>query len=590
VGCRRRRAVDRNQSPGPRRSVVRFPTSEDGLPDLVSALGPRRDPGMAKETYALAMKLLHDLEPAENTRRLVLIRCVGAAAFLGLLAFALWTREPGRREGVWRDEALSVYVACAPSVPKLIRRNQVADYNPPLFNLILAGYGRVVSFEEGDLKLLAIVLGLAALASVAALAYAIRGGLAALIATAFAINTPIVIAMSTELRPYSLSACLCAMSLLLVLRIRAKKRDTVYAGSFVLLIVLLILLVYAHIAGGIVTAVLCFWGFYEWRAKPSSAFGKRLMLSAGFAGGTFLFWVPTTWRQFRMGIPYEKQLSVSQDLGSLVYRLQEGLPMPYGLTQPVVLVGIAALGMVAILGAPRVGARLRELKVPLGVATIAGAVIWLVIGLFARDSRYLMIPAVLCSVVLAVMVRVVLEVGLAARPVLRGVAGLGAAALVVGSFLSRADFYADSFARRDLPKSGIRSVCRNRQLNSNDLVVVAPDYLALTVWYYCGRREDLHGFVRWDGAVLLDLKNYAKRWSDPSAVADAVSKIEATLRRSGRSAFELVFDDTQIEPPLQYGLRVRKFRAELARLFNTTLIGQFPGRIESVKAMTLIQK
>ena len=126
--------------------------------------------------------------------------------FSALAIFAVWSRLPMVREGLWRDEAISVSVATAPGVSELLARNRVSDYNPPLFNLLLAGGTRIFGSEEIPLKVFALLLGLLAVAGATALAWELGGPVAAALTAAFGVNNPLLIEMSTEIRAYSLSA------------------------------------------------------------------------------------------------------------------------------------------------------------------------------------------------------------------------------------------------------------------------------------------------------------------------------------------------------------------------------------------------
>jgi len=171
-----------------------------------------------------------------------------AVWFCALAAFAIWSRQPLVREGLWTDEAISLYVARAPSVSEFLARNRASDYTPPLFNVLLAGYVRLAGAEETSLKLYALGVGFLAAAGGTALAWELAGPLAAALAAAFLVNNPILIEMSAELRAYSLSAFLAATCLLVAFRLRRRAAPPGRA-SYVLLMGLLVLLVYSHIAG-----------------------------------------------------------------------------------------------------------------------------------------------------------------------------------------------------------------------------------------------------------------------------------------------------------------------------------------------------
>jgi hypothetical protein len=514
------------------------------------------------------------------------LRGATAAWFLLLFVFAAWTRLSMCREGLWRDEAISVYTSNAPSISELLRRNQLSDYNPPLFNLGLAAYTRVAGSEETPVKLFAVVLGLMTLAGATLLACEIGGRVAGVLAAALVLNNPILVEMSTEVRTYSLSAFLCVLCLYIALRLR-KAAPRARPASFACLTAVLVLLVYSHLAGAIVAAVLCFWGLVDRMQRPTAVFGRNLALSALAACAAFLPWIPTAWRQFRAGIPWEKPLGLSENFASLFRRSRDVLPIPGAFEQPAFVAAAALLLGVGVLLAPRVVASLRRDFASFAVPALAGAAVWLALGLFGRQSRYLIIPATLACVVFAAVVSRVVEAARQARPAFAGAALLGIAGLVVSSFSARADLYEERLSAANRPKSGIRSLCRARPFGSDGLVVVAPDYLAPTLWYYCGRDESLHGFARWERPFFFDIGGYAEIWRDPAAPARTMSRIEEAIRQQGGSRFALVLDASPAGLPRFFDGQFERFKAEMAQRYEEGSLGRFPGRVESVEALHL---
>ncbi|MET0621024.1 MAG: glycosyltransferase family 39 protein [Thermoanaerobaculia bacterium] len=520
---------------------------------------------------------------ARTRRRAAVI--ASAVWFLTLAIFAVATRRPMLREGLWRDEAISVSIATAPSVSQLLERNRVSDYNPPLFNLLLAGYTRIFGSGELPLKIFALALGLLAVAGATALAWELGGPVAAALAAAFVVHNPLLIEMSTEIRAYSLSAFLTAICLFSVFRIR--RSAGAGRAAFVGLWALLALLVYSHVAGGVVTAVLFAWGLFEWRREPALPFGRRLALTAFAAGGTYLFWIRTTWRQFRAGIPWETPLTPAERLESLLRRSADILPIPQAFGQPWFLIAMAALLGVVVLLASAVFARFRGRWEALVVPALAAAAVWLPLGLFSQHSRYLIIPATLVAVVFSVAVsRVAEAAGDASRP-FRVASWVALAALIVASFSARRDFYEARWSLAERPKSGIRTLCRSRSFGPDELVVIVPDYLAPTAWYYCGRAETLHGFARWNRPDLFDPVDHGAQWRDPAAPGRVVSEIEARLRDGKRSRFTLLRELAPAGFLPFYESQAALAEGEISRRFERRSVSRFPGRIEPVEALVL---
>jgi len=489
------------------------------------------------------------------------------------------------REGLWTDEAISVFVATASSPSEFLVRNRTSDYTPPLFNAILAAYTRLAGTEEMPLKALAMTLGLLALGAGVALAWEVGGPVAAVLAAAFLVNNPILIDMSAELRAYSLSALLASVGLLQAFRLHRRGRAAGPAG-FVGLAVILTLLIYSHVAGGIVVAVLLAWGILEWLRRREDSFGRRLASSAIASCAAYLFWLPTTLRQARIGLPWEKKLTFPEWFHVSVLRTDEALPIPQAFGQPLFVIGIAAVLAVAVLLGPRVRNRLRGRSEPLVVLAIAAAAVWVVLGLYTRQSsRYLIIPAVFVAVVFASVLARVLEAAKEARPGVRAAAVFALAALVVSSFLARKDMYEGRFEVAARPKSGVRSLCRARLFEPGELAIVVPDYLAPIAWYYCGRDERLRGFVRWEQPYLFDPSRNRELWRDPSAASKAVSRIEEELRSENRSRFTVLLEETPAGLLPLFEKRVDELMSELERNYDTKAVKRFPGRLDSARAI-----
>jgi 4-amino-4-deoxy-L-arabinose transferase-like glycosyltransferase len=509
---------------------------------------------------------------------------------LALGAFALWSRRPLLREGLWTDEAISVYVAAAPSPSEFLARNQTSDYTPPLFNALLAGYMRLAGSGEAALKAFAMIWGLLALAAAAALAGQVGGPVAAAVAAAWLVNNPILIDMSAELRSYSLSAFLACVALLAVFRLR--RRGEASGAAFVGLAVLLALLVYAHVAGGIVIGVMLVWGVLEARRAPSRPFGRRLALSAAAALAAFLFWLPTTFRQARVGLPWEKKLTLGEAIRASAMQTAEALPIPGAFGQPVFVLGLAVLLTATIRLWRPLRDRLRSEREPLVVLSTVAAAIWVILGLYTRQSsRYLIIPAVLAAVVVACVLASAFKAATRpAPPFVRAAVAAGIASLVVSAFWARIDMYEGRFEVAARPKSGFRTLCQARMFEPGELAIVVPDYLAPTAWYYCGRDEKLRGFVRWEHPFLFDPRRNRELWSDPEAARQAVSRIDEALRREERSSFLVLSEETAAGLLPLFAKPVDDFRAELTRSFDVRAMKRFPARVESVRAEVWVRR
>ena len=130
-----------------------------------------------------------------------------AIAALGIAARVLAARGPFRTP----DEALHLQIASAPSLLEAYR-NSLYNAHPPLFVLLLHAW-KDVAGSDFALRLLPVLFGSLFLWAVWAWARRLLGEGPALLTLAFASFLPSVVAVSSELRGYSLLLCLVAASL-----------------------------------------------------------------------------------------------------------------------------------------------------------------------------------------------------------------------------------------------------------------------------------------------------------------------------------------------------------------------------------------
>ncbi|MGH9399914.1 MAG: hypothetical protein ACRD00_06070 [Thermoanaerobaculia bacterium] len=516
--------------------------------------------------------------------RLSLARLAFLFALALALSFAFWVRMPFLRDGLWRDEALSVSVAESATISEIIHLNRVVDYNPPLFNLLLAGWGRLAGFGEASLEAFRVAIGMLALVAVSLLAWEAFGPAAALLAVVLDFNHPLLHQMAGELRPYSLSVLLASASLALVLRLRRRTQTSRPTGAMtVFLGFLLLLLAYSHIGGALIVAYLGLWGIVA--AGRGSGFGRLLALAAAAAGVVFTAWLPAAWSQFRVGLPYENPAP----LDVRIHRLAETIGSFTALRKPVaVAAGIAAAA--ALLFAAILVLRpwlqgLKDQAPPFVILTGAMLAVLVVFSLFSSEPRYRTLPSMLLGVLIAGLVASLLRAA-SAGGASRALAAAGASLLAVSGFLERVPEYARQ--RRDagvVSKSGVRDLCRTAGIVRNgDLLLVAPDYLASTARYYCGPSTVIRGYVRWENPEIFDLRGWSELWRSPDSLRETLSTLEKALAADGRSEFLFVWDEQAVGPPLFLRRHSRDLRDRLALQYEEISTRLDTGRRESVRS------
>ncbi len=500
------------------------------------------------------------------------------------LSLAFWVRIPFLHDGIWRDEAVSVSVAQSATVSEMIRLNRVVDYNPPLFNLLLAGWGRLAGFDEASLEAFRVAIGMLALVAVSLLAWEAFGPAAALLAVVLDLNHPLLHQMAGELRPYSLSILLAAASLALVLRLRRRTQTSRSAGGMTILLgLLLLLLAYSHIGGALIVAFVGLCGVVE--AGRGSRFGRLLALSAAVAGVGFAPWLPTTWNQFRLGLPYENPAP----LDARIRRLIETIGSFTAFRKPAAVAAqtaaVAALLIVVILVLRPWLQRLKEQTLPFVILTGAMLAVLVPFSLFSGEPRYRTLPSMLLAVLIAGLVASLLRAA-GAGGVSRALAAAGASLLVVSGFLERVPEYARQ--RRDagtVSKSGVRDLCRIAgAVRNGDLLLVAPEYLASTARYYCGPSTVIRGYVRWENPEIFDLHGWSDLWRSPDSLPETLSSLEKALAADGRNEFLFVWDELAVGPPLFLRRRSRDLRDRLALQYEEVSTRLDTGWRESVRS------
>jgi len=494
---------------------------------------------------------------------------------LALIALTALSRWPLVREGLWRDEALGAFIAQSPSLKVFFDRSRISDYNPPLFNGLIAVWGSIAGFEERSLKVFALLWGLAAVGGVALLATELFGRPAGLISAVAASTNPILIGLSAELRPYSLSVVLATVSLTLVLRLRLQPGDRPRRLRWIPLSISLALLAYSHLAGVLVAMVVGMVGILISIRPRTRRFGIGLAASATIAGLAFLPWLPTSLRQSQVGLPWESHLSPGARWTLLLDRTPEVVP----------LVGMVMISaMAALIGYPPARVRLREKAFGFRLIGACGLSVLLTLGSYSPSSRYLVIPAALFAVLVGGALALAWDSVTSSRLSVRVVGIAGVSLFLIGTLLVRIPLYLDIFERDrlGLPKSGVRTLCRDHHFVRDDVVLVAPDHLALTVWYYCKPEPSLHGFVRWENPNLFDPRGYPELWASPTAVPRTWSHVARELEAKTRARFYLVWDSESDAPPLFYSRRVNALRQALSERYSERESTFYAGRFEHV--------
>ncbi len=455
------------------------------------------------------------------------------ALFFAVTVFAAFVRMPVLRQGLWEDEATAVYVAESPGVHEFLRRQEAIDYSPPLFNALLAGYGRLFGFGEVAVKALAIALGALACGAIALAGAEAFGPIAGMLAGLFAAEHRLLIDMSAEVRPYSLSAALAALSVWSVFRFRRRKsperpipRDGVLMG------LLFALTAMSHYAGTVVVGAIGLVAIAGCSRKADRDFWLPVAACAAAAGVFFLPWLPVVWTQLHVGFPWAGTLRASSIRSIFEYKALSLLPgMPVSASRWTIL-GLA-LAAAALLGSSRAARpEIRRRAAALAVLALAIGASFFAVGLKAPPVRYITVPAalsmILCGGFVAIVASAARNTGAwESRTALAAVAVMAACA-AGRSLGERAG--AAAAARAGVPKTIMRGFFQDGTLRPGDLVIGAPDVIGPTLWYYAPPGVVVRGFVHWDEPAFEKFGDYARLWPDPGIVDRCLSALESDVR------------------------------------------------------------
>lgn len=206
------------------------------------------------------------------------------------------------RQSLWDDEMLSVRLASLP-VSQLLARLPQADGHPPLFHLQLHFWSLLFGSSLTALRANAAMWGsLGLIAFYRLLKQSHLSSLSVLIGTALLAFSPLHLAYSQEIRPYSLAIFLGICGFFLLERAKADHRNQTASTGFV---VVLTLLLFTHYWGLFVGAAECLVALSlvrqrdEWRKSwgllvPWVLFAAWIPVVATQAASVHraVFWVP----------------------------------------------------------------------------------------------------------------------------------------------------------------------------------------------------------------------------------------------------------------------------------------------------------
>ncbi|MBR8833952.1 MAG: glycosyltransferase family 39 protein [Stigonema ocellatum SAG 48.90 = DSM 106950] len=439
-----------------------------------------------------------------------------------LMLIGLLLRLPGLGVGLWRDEASTYFDALPTNVAELMKTVIDSELNPPGFYLIMHQW--MEWFGAGDVvfKVPALIFGLLLILATYVLGRVASTPRAGVIAASFVTFTPSAVEYSQEARPYSLTALLCCLVVLMYCQALVSKHQTWYLIGFVLCTVLLLYVQYTGLllVGSLAITTLCLL----WRGTAN----VRLMPFAIAFGIIFLLftpWLPVFLTHLHTGTPWVTKEPWFLRSQLFFFDIADTIPVSKGGSVGGFFV-LCALG----LGAKQFFSRAGSMRLSPSTVTLAMCFvipIFMEAALSYSVKRY-MFPFVPIAWVLygSWLIAVFQHIDRLWTSQWKKLSQRVAVVLLMVWLVLPNSITALSLGNSD--KSGIRTLAAEwaQKHQENTIYVVNPDYLGPTAGYYFKQHAvELHGFARWDNPEIFSPQGYVQIWDRPTLVSDIEQQI-----------------------------------------------------------------
>jgi Dolichyl-phosphate-mannose-protein mannosyltransferase len=467
---------------------------------------------------------------------------VAALCALALVVRALIATH----SGLWRDEALFLFVAREPSWGAMLDFLSQHESHPPLFYAVMRVWLSLVGDTDATALAVPVVLGAAlipVLYHVGARLFSWRVGL---IAAAFATVSPVTVQYAAMVRPYSalpLLALLAAYALVRAVDHGGLRRWAGYAAT-------MLALVYTHnwawlvLVAHWVALAACLW---RGVARPRAAVLREWCLAQAAIGLAFLPWLPSFLNQaahaghapLELFAPAHTPADVFATVIVIVRVLLAGTLVPAG----GVALSAAAVAWALVVSGIGVLSR-RPARVGGGAlpADAAQALVALVIVPAAAVCAASVVSArsdmlqLRCLVTLAPLLLLVVAYGVER---LRASGQGRLAAVAVAALLAAyASLLAPLYA---VPRSHARELARDlaAKTEPSDLILIAPEFIASSFNRYYQPATEQIDFPALERIGAMPFDRTARRFGDPAALAAAERRLAAS-HAAGRRVWLIV--------------------------------------------------
>ena len=454
-----------------------------------------------------------------------------------IVVFGEWLRlASAGTSGLWRDEALFLFVSRMESLPELLRYLRLHESHPPGYYLLLRWWGAGFGHSEAGAMALSLGLGVALMPLVFVVGSRLFGRREGLTAAAIVALAPPMIQVSTLVRPYAWLTVLSTAAAYLLWRcLRGGSAAAWFAYAGVMLLMLLthnwtLLVAGAH---GVIG-----WAWILTRPGPHRGpLRRRWLTTFLLVGLVYLLWLPTLWYQFR----HAGHLPVGGFRLATLVQISKGL---LGVSPAVAVVLLAVVGYFGWRASPRAG-RASHAEGPAPATVICLGVPGVALGaavLLSRTSN-LLLPWCIAIVgplaILAVARLLVWTHGTGAR----AAALAGGAALLVACGLAWQ-------SQAGHIKSNAREIAAfvTRRGRPDDLVVITPQTLASSFNFYFTADNPQMDFPAMGRREIVEFDDRAEEMASQESFLRARARLDAA-RAAGRRVW-LVMEASSVDDDL----------------------------------------
>ena len=494
---------------------------------------------------------------------------------LVIMAAAVLIVLPLVREGFWCDEALSIAIARDAGPVQLLHDVYIAESSPPLFHLLLAGWGRVFGWQEMPIKIFALCWGLLSMAGIAAAGWQMAGPAAGLLAGALALHSPLITSHLVESRSYGMSAALLMFGIAALWRGVDTDRRAFRATAAALFA----MACWSHYVAFVAVGGCCACSIVMAACKRE-AFWRRIAMANALGAAAILPLIPMIARQAGVGLPYEPARSAANRLLLAAGKYKFALPRS-NFAPP--LIGATVLIIAAVLPLFFLRAipdSLRRSAQAITLIAFYAIPIFVVFGPYGSAERYVLLGAATLCVLFSIIVisigraggRTKVSLAFRAAVVLCFVLSIGNAIRVAPRIAAEANW----------SKSGARPLAAAADFRDSDVVLAAPELLSETISYYAPRPLVV-GFTIWYRPQVPSVRELAVLWPKATLlVPQTIARLEEVIRTRHPSRVFLVSGQIGAGQPLFLDPPIHALLTALQARWSLGPAVSFPGRVESL--------